>query len=288
MNVEPSDGYVKVLGFKLYYRSFGRPEEGTMLALGGGPFGTHDMILPMADLVQFGYRVVMYDYLGCGKSDRPKDAKYYTQSRAMDEVEGVRRALRLGRVHLFGASYGGALALDVTLRYPGSLRSLAILSGFANHALDVAEWGPCVPRGIREIITKYGDRGDFKNPKYLAAMDVLSRNHVCRLRVLPYDAWYSLGLFSSDNLGDNFPNRLEGWDVTDRLPEVRLPCLVTAGTYDMRSPKCARAIQRGIKGAKLVMFENCSHAVLWEDRVRFIEVVRDFLEGVRASPRKRP
>jgi len=280
MIAEPSDGYVKVMGFKLYYRSFGRPDKGTMLALGGGPFGTHDMILPMADLAQFGYRVVMYDYLGCGKSDRPNDAKYYTQSRAVDEVEGIRKALRLGKVHLFGASYGGALALDVALRYPGSLRSLVILSGFASHALDMSEWGPRVPRRIRETITKYGDKGDVKNPKYLAAMEVLNRNHVCRLRVLPYDAWYSLGLFSTDNIGDDLPNRLEGWDITDHLPDIRLPCLVTAGAYDMRSPKCAQAIHRGIKGSKFVMFERCSHAVLWEDRERFIEVVRDFLVGV--------
>lgn len=278
--MERSEGHIKILGFKLYYRSFGRPDKGTVLALAGGPFGTHDMILPMADLVQFGYRIVMYDYLGCGRSDRPKAAKYYTQSRAVDEVEGVRSALRLGRVHLFGVSYGGALALDVALRRPKSLRSLVISSGFASQALDDSEWNPHLPRGIRETITKYGDRGDVKNPKYLAAKEVLNRTQVCRLRVWPYDAWYSLERFSNDNLGDNLPRRLEGWEVTDRLSEIRLPCLVTAGEYDLRSPKCARAIHRGIRSSKLVMFEKCSHTALWEDRVRFVEIVRNFLDGV--------
>jgi len=278
--VEPSEGRVKIFGFKLYYRSFGRPDKGTVLVLAGGPFGTHDGLLPMADLVQFGYRVVMYDYLGCGRSDRPKDARYYTQSRTVDEVEGVRRALRLGRVHLVGASYGGALALDVALRHQQSLRSLVVASGFASNAIHQSEWNPHLPRGIRDTLTRYGDKGDFKNPKYLAAKEVFNRAQLCRLRVWPYDLWYSLKLLSEDNLGDDLPDRLEGWDITDRLPEIRLPCLITAGKYDLESPKSARAIHRGIRGSKLVMFEKCSHAALWEDRVRFMEVVRDFLDGV--------
>lgn len=281
--MEPSDGYVEVLGFRIYYRSFGRPNEGTVLALAGGPFGTHDIILPIADLVQFGYRVVVYDYLGCGRSDRPKGARNYTQSRAVEEVEGVRRALRLGRVHLFGVSYGGALALDVALKFPKNLRSLVIVSGFASQALDDSEWNPLLPKRIRETIIKYGDRGDFKNPKYLTAKEVLNRTQVCRLRVLPYDVWYSFERFSNDNIGDNLPRRLEGWDVTDRLPEIRLPCLVTAGEFDERSPKCARAIHHGIHGSKLVIFKNCSHTAMWEDRVRFIEVMRDFLDDVKTG-----
>ncbi len=279
--MEPSEGYVNVLGFKLYYRSFGRPDKGTVLALSGGPFGVHSILLPMADLVQFGYRVVMYDYLGCGRSDRPKDAKHYTQSRAVDEVEGIRKALRLGRVHLFGASYGGALALDVALRYPKSLRSLVISSGFASNAIHQSVWNPHLPRGIRDTLTRYGDKGDVKNPKYLAAREVLNRTQVCRLRIWPYDLWYGLKLFSDDNLGDDLPSRLEGWDITDRLPEIKLPCLITAGKYDLETPKSAQAIHRGIRGSKLVMFEMCSHAALWEDRVEFIELVRDFLDGAQ-------
>ena len=287
--MERSEGHVKVLGFKLYYRSFGISEKGTVLALAGGPFGTHDMILPMADLAQFGYRVVMYDYLGCGKSDRPKGAKYYTQSRAVDEVEGIRRALKLGRVNLFGISYGGILALDTALKYPKSLRSIVVASAFASKSLGDSEWDRMfshLPKGIRDTITKYEDKGDVKNPRYLAALDVWNRRHICRLRVWPYDAWYSWEIWSDPY--DGLPSRLKGWDITARLPEIRLPCLVTAGEYDARTPKCAEVIHRGIRGSKLVIFEDCSHAALWEDRVRFIETVRDFLDGTSLPPRRSP
>ncbi len=292
MIVEPSSEFIRVMGHNIYFRSFGTPEVGTVLALSGGPFGTHDVLLPLADLVQFGYRVVMYDYLGCGKSDRPKGAEHYTQDRAVDEVEGVRRALRLGRVHLVGISYGGELALDVALKHPESIRSLVVSSSSPSKSLKSAEWDRVwsrLPKDIRNTIAKYEAKGDIKNPKYLAALNFWIRRHICRLSVMPYDAWYFLERGAEKSPLDDLPSRLEGWDITDRLSEIRLPCLVTAGKFDPITPKCARAIHRGVRGSELVIFEKCSHTALWEDRAHYIEVVRDFLDGVSsASPRKRP
>lgn len=285
--MERSEGYVSVLGFKLFYRSFGTPGKGTVLSLAGGPFGTHGQILSIVDLVQFGYRVVMYDYLGCGESDQPKATKHYTQVRAVDEVEGVRKALRLGKVHLLGISYGGALALDVALKYPKNLVSLVVSSGFPSNELH-EEWNPHTASWVRETITSCADKGDFSSPRYVAAREAFNRTHVCRLRVWPYDLWESLTRGGRNVLRNTLPDRLEGWDVTGRLSEIRLPCLIIAGKHDLESPKSAMAIHRGILGSKLVMFANCSHTAFWEDRVRFIEVVRDFLDSVSSSPRKRP
>ena len=64
-----SDGYVTVLGRRIYYKSFGEGKKECLLCLHGGPGLTHDYLLPLSDLVGFGYRVVFYDQLGCGKSE---------------------------------------------------------------------------------------------------------------------------------------------------------------------------------------------------------------------------
>ena len=281
MTVGPKDGYVKALGFKLYYRSFGRPEKGTVLCLHGGPGGVCDYLVPLADLVQFGYRVVLYDQLGCGRSERPRGAKYYTIDRAVDEVEAVRRGLRLGRVHLFGSSWGGALVLGVALSYKKNLRSLIISNGFASTALIESEWNPHTPKKLRETLEYYAAKGDFKNPKRLAARKVLERTQYCRLRVWPYE-WSNSLEYLSEYVLQLHDRPLRGWDVTDRLPEIKLPCLVITGEYDAIAPKCAEAIHRGVRGSKLVKFKECSHVPMWEDRVGFIEVVRDFLDGVKS------
>jgi proline iminopeptidase len=285
MIVEPSDGHVKVLGFNLYYRSFGKPEKGTVLTLHGGPGGTHDYLLPLADLAQFGYRVVLYDQLGCGRSERPKSANYYSIGKAVDEVEAVRKALRLGRVHLFGSSYGGALALDVALKYQRNLRSLIVSNGFASNALVESEWNPHTPKTLRKTLEHYRAKGDLQNPKRLAAKEALDRIQECRLEVWPHEWNYTLQHISEDVYG-LIDNSLKGWDLTDRLPEIELPCLVITGEYDGIAPKLARAIHRGVRGSKFVNFGDCSHLPMWEDRVAFIKALLDFLDNVSSSPRK--
>lgn len=62
---------VRVLGYWLYFKSFGEPRKGTLLCLHGGPGGTHQSTLPMSKLSEDGYQVVMYDQRGCGASEQP-------------------------------------------------------------------------------------------------------------------------------------------------------------------------------------------------------------------------
>src|SRR3989442_10900111 len=137
--MEPVEGTVKILGFKLFYRTYGTPAKGTVLCLHGGPGMSHDYLLPLEDLAQFGYRVLLMDQLGCGKSERPRGTDLYTIAHNVEEVEALRKALRLGRIHLMGSSYGGALAIATALKYQRNLRSLIVTGGLASGSLAVRE-----------------------------------------------------------------------------------------------------------------------------------------------------
>src|SRR5947209_20290062 len=122
--MEPTEGYVKILGFNLFYRSYGKPTKGTVLCLHGGPGATHDYLLSLEDLAQFGYRVVLMDQLGCGKSERPRGTSLYTIAHNVEEDEGDRQDLELGKGHLMGSSYGGALTIATALNYHRNVRIL--------------------------------------------------------------------------------------------------------------------------------------------------------------------
>src|SRR2546426_9657823 len=137
--MEPIEGSPKFLGSTLFTRTYGKPTKGTALCLHGGPGAPHDYLLSLEDLAQFGYRVVLIDQLGCGKSDRPRATSLYAIAHNVEEVEGVRAALRLGKVHLMGSSYGGALAIATALKYQRNLRSLIVTGGLASVPLTVRE-----------------------------------------------------------------------------------------------------------------------------------------------------
>ncbi len=289
--MEPVEGYVKILGFRLFYRTYGTPTKGTVLCLHGGPGMSHEYLLSLEDLAQFGYRVVLMDQLGCGKSERPRGTDFYTIAHNVEEVEALRKALRLGRVHLMGSSYGGALAIATALKYQRNLRSLVITGGLASIPLTVREMRRLVnrlPPKTRAAIAKYEATEDYQNPEYLAAVDVFYRRYLCRLPVWPRELTYTLEHASQPvYFTMNGPNEftiigtIKDWDVTDQLPRIKLPTLVTVGRYDEVTPRVAESIHRGIRGSKLVRFEKSAHLAMWEERAHYIEVVRDFLDGVR-------
>ena len=180
------EGFLNVGGFRVFYRSEGEPTRGTILGLHGGPGGTYDYLTPLFDLAKSGYRVVLYDQSGGGKSQRLKDPALYTIERYADEAEGVRKELKLGKVHLYGHSWGGMLAQAYALKYQLNLHSL-ILSGTTPSIPVLVEEEEKIfrslPAEMKKTVAKYESQGDFENPEYLAVMEEF--NHGIRRSSTP-------------------------------------------------------------------------------------------------------
>jgi proline iminopeptidase len=247
----------------------------------------HDYLLPFGNLGDDRAKIVLYDQLGCGKSERPPDTSRYTIEYGMEEVEGVRRALHLGKINLFGNSYGGALALQYALKYQRNIKKLIISSGLASVQETVAEMKrlkTLLPKDVQETLAKYEAVEDYQNPHYLKAVDVFYRNFLCRLPKWPEELTRTLnGLSTPVYYTMNGPNEftiignLRDWDITARLPEIKVPTLVTAGRYDEVTPNVAETIHKGIPGSELIIFENSSHLAMWEEQESYLRTVREFI-----------
>jgi Predicted hydrolases or acyltransferases (alpha/beta hydrolase superfamily) len=74
---------------------------------------------------------------------------------------------------------------------------------------------------------------------------------------------------------------IKDYDATQELYKINLPCLITVGKYDEVTPKVAQSIHERIKRSKLVVFENSSHLAMWEEREKYMQVVRDFLDSIK-------
>jgi proline iminopeptidase len=291
-SIEDEEGFVKVLGYNLYYRSAGSPNANTtVLALHGGPGGSHDYLLPLRDLTRSGFRVVFFDQLACGRSEVPSGTDLFTLAHHVEETEGVRTALGLGKVHLIGSSYGGLLALAYAIKYPPHLRSLVTVGGLADVPFTCAEMnrliGELPPEDARAIRT-HGERGEFTHPDYVRAADRFYHTYLCRLSEWPPELLRTLKLTDERPVYRymNGPNEftingtIRDINIVADLPRIRVPTLVTGGRYDEVTPAVAEQIHAAIPGSRRVTFETSAHTPFWEERELFMAVVSSFLHDV--------
>jgi len=282
------EGTIEVPGGKVWYQTIG--EGGVpLLALHGGPGMAHDYVNPLADLADR-RMVVFYDQLGCGRSDRPDDASLWTIERSVAEVAAVREALGLDRMHLFGNSWGGWLAMQYVLDTQPPLVSLTISSSPPSVARAVREMNQLrlrLPAEVQRTLDDHEARSFFDCPEYTAAIMVFYKRHLCRLEQWPENVEYSMGpgfgsgpyltMWGPSEFGPVTGN-LDGWDITDRLGEIQVPTLLTVGRHDEMWPSHMADMQAGIPGSELVIFEDSSHMAFVEEREAYIATMNRFLD----------
>ncbi|MER3602341.1 MAG: proline iminopeptidase [Nitrososphaerota archaeon] len=293
------EGYLDVFGARLYYKSFGRGNT-KLLCLHGGPGATHDYLLPLADLAGDDLQVIFYDQAGCGRSTFPEDMSFLSSGEAyvnygVEEVEEVRRKLDLGRPFLLGSSYGGLLALAYAVKYQHNLLGLIVASGLSSVPLTVEEMQRLkdgLPKRVRQVIERYERLGDYRNEEYQAAVKEFYKRHLCRLNPWPAELEYTFQHISERiYLEINGPNeftitgKLKDYDITEKISSITIPTLITVGKYDEVTPRVAQVIHERIKGSKLVIFQRSSHVAFWEERDRYLKVVKEFIDSVLSQRR---
>jgi proline-specific peptidase len=129
-----TEGRLDVPGGRVWYRRLGAGDATPLLMLHGGPGAGSDYIAPLGEALAADRPVVLWDQLGCGRSEQPDDTSLWTLDRFVAEVDAVRDALGLDRIHLFGQSWGGWLAIEYVARGTTGVERLVLASTSASAA----------------------------------------------------------------------------------------------------------------------------------------------------------
>jgi proline-specific peptidase len=283
-----SEGYINVPGGRVWYRDVGGGDGIPLLCLHGGPGSGHSCLEPLEALAAH-RRVIFYDQLGCGKSERPDNPALWTLARFVEELAQVRAALGLDRLHLFGSSWGGMLAMQYVLDRRPQLQSLILCGSPASMPrwiADCQELLAGLPAEVGRVIREHEAAGFTACPEYQAAVLSFYREHFCRLD--PWPAALERSFAESSHIVYHTMNgpseftvtgTLKDWDVMDRLGELAVPTLLIGGRYDECRPSHLADIHRRIPGSQLAIIEDASHLCFAEQPVAFSAVVNSFLDG---------
>ncbi|HEY8192759.1 MAG TPA: proline iminopeptidase-family hydrolase [Gaiellaceae bacterium] len=287
------EGRIPFHGFHTWYRDVGPEESIPLVCVHGGPGSTHHYFTPLEQLADEGRRVIVYDQLGCGNSDRPVDPDLWTLELFLDELGTLRNELGLDRVHLLGTSWGSMLALEYVLTKPSGLVSLVLNSPPTASETWMAEARRLrdeLPDDVARTLAEHEAAGTTDHPDYTAAEEVFWRKHILRLDPPPdfvmrgraergKEVYASLWGVSEWNAN----GKLHDWDVRHRLHEIDVPTLVTSGLYDECTPALAEEAQRLIPDAERVLFEESSHSAYVEEPEHFRAVLTKFLARAEAA-----
>ncbi len=262
----------------------GMRQKPTLVLLHGGPGLDHSIYKPafsgLSDIAQ----VVFLDHRGNGRSD-PGPPGSWTLAQWADDVHAFCETLGIARPIVYGASFGGTVALAYATRYPAHPAKLILVSTEAagdtyldrRVALFERFGGPEVGALARRRFVEGRGHTDSASveawlrlafPLYTRAPrnpDVVRRS----VRHAEVTHWFTRpgGEGHTFNL---FPS----------LSRVQCPTLVLGGEEDPMTPIECQADIAAALPAHLVRFERfpgCGHAVIPDAPQQAMAMIRDFI-----------
>lgn len=289
------EGTIPFHGYHTWYQIVGDGETDDklpLLVLHGGPGVPHDYLEPIGQLANNGRRVIFYDQLGCGNSDHVHNPKMWTVELFVAEVDAIRTALGLEKVHILGQSWGGMLAMQYALTYPAGVASLTISNSPASISLWLSEANRLrreLPQPVQDALIRHETAGTTDAPEYLEAMQVFYDRHVVRTQPMPeyvQRAFTKLAEYNEVYMTMNGPSEfhvigtIKDWDITDRLKDIAYPTLLLSGRYDEATPAVVQVLKDNIPGAEWTIFEESSHMPFAEETERYLTTVESFLTRI--------
>lgn len=275
-------------GHEVVAYSFGQGDE-VLLCANGGPGLPCDYIRDSHSvLAGNGLRVVAWDQLGCGASDRPDDPSLWTLHRYVAEAEQVRSQLGLGQVHFLGQSWGTWLGVEYALTHPQALKTLILADGAADIPHLINELN-----GLRQdlgaetvaMMKRHEAQGTLDHPAYQAAITLLNYRHVCRLDDWPaalnrsLDDW-NMGPYETMQGPNEFTytGNMKDWNRVPDMHRITQPALVLVGQYDELTPACSAKMHQAMPNSEIHVFRNSSHMPFFEEPEAYFTILKTFLE----------
>ena len=285
--------------FNVYTKRVGNNPKMRVLLLHGGPGGTHeefdcfDGYLPNEEI-----EYIFYDQLDSYYSDKPNDSALWTTDRFVEEVEQVRKALKLDKdnFYLLGQSWGGILAMEYALKYQENLKGLVISNMMAS-APEYGEYannvlGPLMPPDVLTEIKELEEKEDYGNPRYNELLtNYYYTEHLIRM---PVDQWPKSVNLLFEHLNPNIYIYMQGpsefgmagdatlkeWDITDQLKDITVPTLVIGAQYDTMDPKHMEWMSNEVQNGRYLHCPNGSHFAQYDDQKTYFNGLISFIKDV--------
>jgi pimeloyl-ACP methyl ester carboxylesterase len=265
-------------GTKLYYKDWGAGKPVVLLhgwPLSGDTFD--DMAIALAGS---GYRAIIPDRRGFGRSDQPWNGNDY-DTYASDVAAVLDDAKVAEPVALVGFSMGGGEVARFQTAFPGRTSAAVLISSVVPYMLQTDDNPDGLPQSTFDEMTAgmKQDREHFFTSFFKQFYGVGLIDKPVSEEVL-MNSWRQTMLSGTKNMLD----AANAFATTDFRPDVasfKSPTLVIHGTADKTVPIDAtgRVVAKQVPGATLIEYDGSAHGLFATDKQRLIDDVTSFLDA---------
>lgn len=219
------------------------------------------------------FTCISVDLRGTGESDQPEGPQ--STELLADDVAAFLQAMGIPQAHVSGLSLGAATGMWLAAKYPDKVKSLSLHSGWTKtdpFIKTVVEGWQVMARALGNV-PEMVIRGIFPwcfTPELYAAKPDYIQSLADFVRSRPAQA---LGAFTQQS------NAVITHDAEAQLGKIRAPTQITFGRHDMvTSTRFANRMKNGIQNAEVVIFDDCSHATIYENVEAFNAKTLAFLK----------
>ena len=246
-----------VNNLKVYYEIHGEGEVIILMHHGFGCTKIWKNIYP--SFVAEGYRVVMYDRRGFGRSERGNGFQGFYESdryrpESVEELRIIKERLGIKECHLVGQCEGGVVGVDYSIRYPQEVKTLTAASTQCysevpmtelNAARLVNKFADLEPRLQAKLIDWHGAEAESNYNQFAKYGGTYGSNHFDLRPILPSVGCATLVLY---------PDRSSIFDVEQ-----------------------STAFYRCLPLGELAVFPKCGHNTYEQRPEDYTRTVLDFL-----------
>lgn len=224
-------------------------------------------------LLASGRRVIRYDRLGCGMSDRTRPGETLSLDFEIDTLGALLDHLDLGRVTLVGGSFGGCTAVAFASRYPERVDRVAVYGSFANGA-HLAQ--PEMRDAVLELVRSHWGLGSRLLAEiFVPSGDAAERESFARFQRRSATADVAAALFELTC----------SIDVSEDAARLETPTLVVHRRGDRAIPfRAGEELAALAPKAQLVALEGDSHMPWFGAAGDVVEALAPFL-GIESAAR---
>lgn len=279
------DGFAESNGVKIYYRTFG---AGTpILIINGGPGLNSDGFVDLAKTLSTHNQTIIYDQRGTGKSSLQKiNATTITMQLMIDDMENLRKQLKIERWIILGHSFGGMLASYYATIHPDKIISM-ILSSSGGIDLDLLSY---VSKNINARLSpEQLDSANYWSQK-ISSGDTSYFARRERAKALAnayvYDKKYAPLIAERLTHSNLDLNNLMWQDMQKihfncaaKLSTFTKPVLIIQGRQDIIEQRTSQKANKILKNSKLVILDHCAHYGWLDNRDAYLSEVEKFISA---------